>query len=83
MMTSLPSAAWAQPMPPPPQPGKPVFFQEWTSSSIGLAREARPAVVAVSDPLQFFFPAATEVADFQSWEATSWHSYDPWWNASR
>jgi periplasmic protein CpxP/Spy len=26
LMTSLPLAAWAQPMPPPPEPGKPVFF---------------------------------------------------------
>jgi hypothetical protein len=31
-------------------------------------------------PLAFFFPGATAVADFQSSEATYWHSYDPWWN---
>jgi hypothetical protein len=33
-------------------------------------------------PLTFFFPGATAVADFQSSEATYWHSYDPWWNPS-
>ena len=31
-------------------------------------------------PLAFFFPSAPAVADFQSSEATYWHSYDPWWN---
>jgi len=34
-------------------------------------------------PLAFFFPGATAVGDFQSSEASSWHSYDPWWNPSR
>jgi hypothetical protein len=58
----------------------PTARPEWTSPAVQLAGQARPPAVAVSDPLQLFFPAAGEVADFQAWEATSWHSYDPWWN---
>lgn len=37
---------------------------------------------ALGQPLAFFFPGATAVADFQSSQATYWHSYDPWWNPS-
>jgi hypothetical protein len=33
-----------------------------------------------AQPLAFFFPGATAVADFQSSSTTYWHSYDPWWN---
>jgi hypothetical protein len=32
-------------------------------------------------PLAFFFPGATSAADFESSEASYWHSYDSWWDA--
>lgn len=38
---------------------------------------------SLGQPLAFFFPGATAVADFQSSGATYWHSYDPWWNPSQ
>ncbi len=46
-------------------------------------RMSDSSTVAISDPLAFFFPGAVAVADFQSAEAASWHSYDPWWNSSQ
>lgn len=53
---------------------------EWMTSAIEPGRARDTSITAVSNPLAFFFPAATTVADLQSSEATSWHSYDPWWN---
>jgi hypothetical protein len=36
---------------------------------------------AFTQPLSFFFPGASTVADFESSEASYWHSYDSWWSA--
>jgi hypothetical protein len=61
----------------------PDFSSDWTTASIESGRAPDSSVVAVSDPLAFFFPGATTVADFESSQATSWHSYDPWWNTTQ
>jgi hypothetical protein len=37
-------------------------------------------ILSFGQPLAFFFPGSTAVAEFQSSESTYWHSYDPWWN---
>jgi hypothetical protein len=36
--------------------------------------------LSFGQPLAFFFPGSSAVAEFQSSESTYWHSYDPWWN---
>jgi hypothetical protein len=50
------------------------------SSSLGFAESSDFSMNAASEPVAFFFPAATTIGEFQSLEATYWHSYDPWWN---
>jgi hypothetical protein len=45
-----------------------------------LATPAEDDLMSFGQPLAFFFPASGAVAEFQSSEATYWHSYDPWWN---
>jgi hypothetical protein len=71
---------------PSPQPAAAVsrrslgIRSQWAVSSGELGQSANSGATVVSEPLAFFFPGATEVADFQSSEATYWHSYDPWWN---
>jgi hypothetical protein len=50
------------------------------ASSGELATPAEDDLMSFGQPLAFFFPAARAVAEFQSSEATYWHSYDPWWN---
>ncbi len=35
-----------------------------------------------AQPLAFFFPGATAVADIDSSEANYWHSYDSWWTTN-
>jgi hypothetical protein len=74
--------------PPSPQPAAAVARRslgipsQWAVSSGELGQSANSGATVVSEPLAFFFPGATEVADFQSSGATYWHSYDPWWNPS-
>ena len=58
----------------------PSIPSQWTASSDELGQSANSSIIVVSEPLAFFFPAATEVAGFQSSQTTYWHSYDPWWN---
>jgi hypothetical protein len=36
--------------------------------------------LSFGQPLAFFFPGSSALAEFQSSESTYWHSYDPWWN---
>ena len=56
---------------------------EWRAPSVEFGGAAEFDSPSLGQPLAFFFPGATAVADFQSSEATYWHSYDPWWNPSQ
>ena len=53
---------------------------EWIVSSQELGGLSQFELPSFGRPLAFFFPGSAVVADFQSSEATYWHSYDPWWN---
>jgi len=53
---------------------------EWILYALELGGVPESDSASLGQPLAFFFPGATAVADFQSSEATHWHSYDPWWN---
>jgi hypothetical protein len=53
---------------------------EWITYAMEPGRSRTTSITAVSNPLAFFFPATTAISDFQSSQAASWHSYDPWWN---
>ena len=45
-----------------------------------FASASRPDGQSIGQPLAYFFPGATTVADLQTSEASYWHWYDPWWN---
>ncbi len=54
------------------------------SESIELAMDlsaaARLNSQPQSQPIAFFFPGASTVADLQASDASYWHWYDSWWN---
>ena len=53
---------------------------QWVVSPQELGGLSQFDLPSFGRPLAFFFPGSAVVADFQSSEATYWHSYDPWWN---
>jgi hypothetical protein len=53
---------------------------EQVAAPFEFGSSLEPDSLSFHQPLVFFFPSAIAVSDFQSSEASYWHSYDPWWN---
>lgn len=61
-------------------PSRDESHSEWIVPAMERSGTPESDSPSFGQPLAFFFPGASVVADFQSSEATYWHSYDPWWN---